>query len=218
MKSGTQETLARYVAAQSSSGGTRSLAAHPGRRFGYRPVMQSVELCGGNTLAKDVIRMGSPLSIVVTYSHDRPVRPLLGVAVKTIYGAPVFCVSDRYCEHLADSAPWRSGRVICTIDDLRLMPGTYSIDLYLGEAAEDFDIVFEAISFEVVAADLNGTGRLPHSSLGPIFCSARFQLMPEERDLTSPAGSPYNGSGNNARPEDGRSAEAELPPSEDTSN
>jgi lipopolysaccharide transport system ATP-binding protein len=219
LQSTPEEAVAHYVAGQAiSMTGTRSLADHPGRRLNYRSVMRSVELCCGNTETNGLVRMGSPLSIVVTYSHDRPFSPLLGVAVKTIYGAPVFCVSDRYSEHLVDCEPQSSGRVICTIDELRLTPGTYSIDLYLGEVAEDFDIIFDAISFEVVAADLNGTGRLAPSYLGPMFCSARFQLMPEERDLTSPAGSSYNGSSNNARPEGDRLTEAELPPSEDTSN
>ena len=202
MKSTPHEALSRYVATQSmSTTGSRSLAVHPGRRSYYKPSMQWVELYCENAPSNGVIRMGASLSIIVSYVHERPVRPLLGAVIKTLYGAGVFCVSDRYCEHVAGSVPRSCGRIICTIDDLRLMPGTYMIDLYIGEAGEDFDIVIDAISFEVVAADLNGTGRLAPSSLGPMFCSARFQLVPEDGDLTSLATSSYNGSTNNARPE-----------------
>jgi hypothetical protein len=58
------------------------------------------------------------------------------------------------------------------------MPGTYTLDLYLGEA-EDFDAISDAISFEVLAADLNGTGRLAPPSLGPTFCAATFESFPD---------------------------------------
>jgi lipopolysaccharide transport system ATP-binding protein len=183
-----RNVLARYVAEQTISGnGFRSLASHPGRRLDCQGAMQSVELHCGESQTNGVVRMGSSLSIIVTYSHNRALRPVLGAVVKTIYGAPVFCVSDRFCHQLTGCAPLSRGKVICTIDELRLMPGTYAIDLWLGDAGEDFDVVSDAISFEVVPADLNGTGQLAPSSFGPMFCSATWKLIPEDYDgLSAP--------------------------------
>jgi lipopolysaccharide transport system ATP-binding protein len=216
---GTPEAaVARYVAGEAISiTGTRSLADHAGRRLGFRSLMRSVELFCGDTQTDGVVRLGSPLSIIVTYSHDRAIRPVLSVAVKTIYNAPVFYVSHRFAERLDESQLRSCGRIICTIDALRLMPGTYSIDLYLGEVAEDFDIIVDAISFEVVGADLNGTGRLAPSSLGPMYCSARFELLPAEHGLKGPVPLSYNDSSNNSLPEACR-LEDELPPIEDASS
>lgn len=185
-KAAAQEAIAQYVSAQALSiSGTRSLVSHPGRRLGWQTSMELVELYCGNTPSNGVVRMGSALSIVVSYSHHSPVRPVLGVAVKTMVGAPVFYVGDRYSGQLADCTPRRRGRVICTIDELRLMPGSYTIDLYLGEVGEDFDIIVDAIYFEVIAADLNRTGRLPPSSLGPTYCPATFNLAPHNTDASN---------------------------------
>jgi lipopolysaccharide transport system ATP-binding protein len=194
VKGSTQEALSRYVAAQSvSSTGMRSLLEHRGRRLGCRPAMQLAELYCGDVQTNGVFRMGSALSIVVTYWHDRPVRPVLGAVFKTVYGAPVFAVTDRCSEQLADCVPISRGRVICTIDELRLMPGSYTIDLYLGDVAADFDVITDAMSFEVIAADLNGTGRLAPSWAGPMFCSATWKLLPEGRDgFPTPQPSPGN--------------------------
>ena len=180
----TQEALARYIAGQAvGSTGKRSLVSSPGRYRHCQPVMNAVELYSRDAQPTGVFRMGSAMSLIVTYQHDHPFSPVLGARFKTIYGAPVFTVSDRYCEQLADCVPLSRGRIVCSIDKLPLMPGTYIIDLYLGDAAGDFDVINEAISFEVIEADINGTGRLANASGGgPVFCSATWKLVPERCD------------------------------------
>jgi hypothetical protein len=60
-----------------------------------------------------------------------------------------------------------------------LMPGTYLVDLYLGDPGGDFDVVFEAFSLEVMPADMTGTGRLPPANLGHVYFPATFGLIPE---------------------------------------
>jgi hypothetical protein len=52
------------------------------------------------------------------------------------------------------------------------MPGKYYLDLYLGDAAGDVDVVKDAISFEVFPRDIFGTGKLPPASAGPFFVAA----------------------------------------------
>jgi lipopolysaccharide transport system ATP-binding protein len=186
MSGSPNETLTRYVAEQTIAGsGARSLLSHPGRGVKSETVMQTVELYSGAAQSNGTVRMGSALSIAVRYAYDRPLRALLGVTVKTAYGAPVFGVGARFSRDIADCAPASRGRIVCTIDELRLMPGTYILDLRLGDAAQVFDTVTDAISFDVVAADLNGTGRLAPSSFGPMFCAATFKSVPEEDDAST---------------------------------
>jgi lipopolysaccharide transport system ATP-binding protein len=182
MKGTSQEALARYAADQTINFGATCLVGHPGRRAGSEPVMQSVELYCGDDAVRGLVRMGSPLSIAVTYSAKGPVRPVLGAVVKTIYGTPVFCISDRFCEQLLDCMPTSQAMITCRIDELRLMPATYVVDLYLGDTRDDFDVINDAISFEVVPADLYGTGRLPPSWGGPMFCTATWRIAPTSRD------------------------------------
>jgi lipopolysaccharide transport system ATP-binding protein len=172
------EILSRYVAAGAELGsGERSLVQHPGRRGHCVPTMTRVELRSATALPTGVVRMGAPLEIRVTYAASRPVRPVLGAVIKTTYGAPVFCTSDRFCDQLIFCTPQAHGTVVCAIDKIPLMPGSYAIDLYLGDANGDFDVITEATSFEVLAADVTGGGRLPPSSLGPVYCSANWQLI-----------------------------------------
>jgi lipopolysaccharide transport system ATP-binding protein len=183
MKSTPHEVLRRYLADQPGTfTGACSLVTHSGRRANSKAAMQSVALYADGAPSNGVVRMGSKLDIVVSYAYQRAVRPLLGVVVETVYGAPVFCVSARFSDDLIDCAPLSQGRIICSIDDLRLMPGGYTMDLYLGNSVEDFDVVFDAISFEIVAAYLDGSGRLAPSSMGPMFCTARWRVATDGAD------------------------------------
>jgi lipopolysaccharide transport system ATP-binding protein len=170
--------MGRYVAEGAPpDSGAADLTAHPGRRHGDTPTMTRVELGNGAGPAAGAIRLGDPMEIRVSYRASRPLRPVLGSVIKTSYGAPVFCASDRFCSQLADCAPRAEATIVCRIERLMLIPGTYSIDLWLGDAGADFDVIFGAISFDVLAADLTGTGRLPGATLGPIFCDANWSIQ-----------------------------------------
>jgi drug/metabolite transporter (DMT)-like permease len=55
----------------------------------------------------------------------------------------------------------------------------YLLDLYCGDARHDLDVVHEAISFEVVPADVVSPGLLPPRIAGPMFLPATFEVLPE---------------------------------------
>jgi hypothetical protein len=90
---------------------------------------------------------------------------------------PLFAVSNRWTNDGADSQPKMSGTIGCNFEWLPLMPGTYVLDLFLGDFGDPYrvlDYIVEAISFEVVPADLLRTGMLPRSTDGPIFWPATW--------------------------------------------
>jgi lipopolysaccharide transport system ATP-binding protein len=155
------------------------LREHPGRRLGSVPTMTHVEFRSEQGMPSGTVRINAPMAVYVRYAAQRPLRPVLGIVIKTIYGAPVFCVSDRFCDQLVSCDPAIRATVVCTIARIPLLPGTYMIDLWLGDAGDDFDVIFDAISFEVLPADVTGTGRLPPPDHGPVFCEAQWQLFEE---------------------------------------
>jgi len=153
----------------------RSLVGHQGRKKPNH-LMQSIRLSssGATTAA---VPMGAPLSISVSFAGDPyPIRPVLGLLVRSNMGAPVFTVNNRFIGGYNFSDPVLSGTITCNLTNLPLMPGTYSVDLYLGDGAQDLDIIEHAISFEILPADYFGTGQLPHPSCGLIMIDASFQL------------------------------------------
>lgn len=173
-----RDVVAKYLALQTqANAGAISLAEHPGRRPGFKPHLRSLELRSGAKTAVGAISMGDPLSIVMSFEAASPLRPVVGVTIKTLEGAPVCSVNDRYSMQLRDCKIVSRGTVVCEIDKLMLMPGQYNIDVSFGDLGPELDVVSDAISFDVLPADLLGSGRLPPPGQGPMFCAGTWKLF-----------------------------------------
>jgi lipopolysaccharide transport system ATP-binding protein len=174
------QIVMRYMASElRAHSGTRSLVDHPGRRGDITPTMRSVSLHAGEGAPASVIRMGSPLTVRVEFAAPGPIRPILGVVLRTADGSPIFAVSNRFTNEGWDGEERGRGMIACRFKSLPLMPGTYLLDLHFGnfgDITSDLDVIREAISFEVVPADVLGTGMLPHAADGPIFWTARWAV------------------------------------------
>ena len=78
----------------------------------------------------------------------------------------MFGVNNRFIPGFEFGKVQEPATISCHFDDLPLMPGTYLVDLYFGNESRDLDVVHEAIAFEVVPADIFGSGKLPPSGRG----------------------------------------------------
>jgi lipopolysaccharide transport system ATP-binding protein len=172
------ELVRTYLAAGLETGsGRRSLHSHVGRTRRSGRVMTWVSLSSKSALASAAIPTGAPLSISVSFDSElRPVRPVLGVVVRTGAGVPIFGVNNRFIAGYNFLRPVSSGTITCTLERLALMPGNYYLDLYFGDGPEDVDVVEQAIAFEILPADFYGTGLLPPGNCGPVLADASFRL------------------------------------------
>jgi lipopolysaccharide transport system ATP-binding protein len=175
-KGDPRQIVMRYMASElRGHGGQRSLVEQQGRRADSISMLQSIRLISGGGGPTGVVRMGAQFEATVDFSAPHPIRPILGITLKTGEGAPLFGVSNRWTNQGINNQRVSSGKVTCKFERLPLMPGTYLIDLYFGDFGDpsrDLDIIRDAISFEVVPADLLGTGMLPRPTDGPVFWPA----------------------------------------------
>jgi lipopolysaccharide transport system ATP-binding protein len=171
--------------------GCIDLVDHLGRRAGSNRVMRAISVSGPDG-ALSSVRMGASIFFRLVFESPTPIRPCFGLTVKTERGFRVFHASDRNCNQLADCEPVSRGVVVCEIPDLRLIPGQYTVDLWL----EDFsflaslDMIADAVSFEVLPSDSFGTGRLPPASEGPVWVRAswRFERVPDASSISMSTG------------------------------
>jgi homopolymeric O-antigen transport system ATP-binding protein len=175
------EVVHKYITSEIRGGeGKRTLTNHSGRESGCVPVMRSVEIHSGEGPTGNV-RMGAPVSIRVAFRRDsEPFHPYLGVVIKNVHGQTMLTVNNDFLPGFELARPVESGAVVCDFDWLPLMPGTYSLDLYLGtNPYADIDVIHDAISFEILPADVFGTGKLPEAAWGMIFWPAKWRLEPQ---------------------------------------
>ena len=165
--------------------GSVDLTDHPGRKAGSTPAMTAITVAGADG-ASSSVRMGDSAFFQLAFASPTPIRPCFGMTVKTERGFSVFHASDRNCNQLAGYPPVSSGVVICEIPDLPLIPGRYTVDLWLDDFAimAGLDMVADAVTFEVIPSDIFGTGRLPPPSEGPVWVRASWRFDPG-RDLVA---------------------------------
>lgn len=166
-----------YESSQTATDAFVELSQHKGRTANSQTVMTSVELRNDFARPARQVAMGESLLVHVEFSARPPIRqPVLGVVVKTSLGAPVFGVNNRFIPGFDLDCQSPRAAIECRLDQVPLMPGVYWLDLWFGDAHRDIDVVYEAASFEVTAADVFSSGKLPPSSAGPIAWPATWRL------------------------------------------
>jgi lipopolysaccharide transport system ATP-binding protein len=176
----SNEVIGGYIASMMrTDSGTASLVNHPGRRTGWVRSMTSVKLSSVSAQPVAVVAMGAPLSVNVCFECPEPISPVLGIVIKNARGVPIIGFNNKYIGGYRFDQRVRCGTVSCHIDSVPLVPGSYFVDLWLNDGHDDIDVVFDGISFEVLAADVFRTGHLPPVGTGDIFMEARFSLTGE---------------------------------------
>jgi lipopolysaccharide transport system ATP-binding protein len=179
------EVIGHYLSVEAAPSSSRtSLSSHPGRRAGCEVMMRSVLLTSERGAPTTAVRMGEELGICVTYQSDRrSISPVLGLVVKNHLGAALFGVNNRIVGGYEFATSSNAGAVTCHLRALPLMPATYSIDLYFGDAYQDHDVIDDAVTFEVTPADVFGSGKLPGVECGSFVWPATWTYAPEAIDV-----------------------------------
>jgi len=173
----THEVIGAYMASMTRpESGTAALAGHPGRTGGSDGSMTSVTLAADGLEPASAVRMGGTLAVSVDFKSSKPISPVMGMVIKNSFGVAIIGVSNRIINGYHFGRRIASDSITCTIDNLPLLPGTHSIDLYLGDGPQDIDAVYDAISVQILPADVFGTGQLPPVGTGVIFWPAKFAL------------------------------------------
>jgi lipopolysaccharide transport system ATP-binding protein len=164
----------RALAAQLSA--EEHLENHPGRSSEGPPCMQWVRVTSRGP-DPDFISMGNDIEVEVRFATPEPLNSVtFWVFIKNGLGIPIFGVDTDMNPPKPLQGTIQQGRVVCRIDGLPLMPGSYSIDLYLGSHNMHLDVIHDACRFEVNAADVFGNGKIPHPTSGNIFWPARWEI------------------------------------------
>jgi lipopolysaccharide transport system ATP-binding protein len=141
-------------------------------------MMTGITLRNGDNVLAAAFRMGAAsLSVSVSFAAEsRAILPVIGIVVKNAHGFAIVGVNNKFIGGYRFENRVRSGTISCMVDSPPLLPGKYSLDVYLGDGAQDVDVVYDAISFEVQPADVFGTGQLPPPGTSLIYWPARFAL------------------------------------------
>lgn len=152
-----------------------SLVAHTGRAQHYMRWMETASITSQTN--GGTILMGDDVRIDVTFRATESVDNVnFGIVVKDSLGAALFTANNVVQPSQPLAHPLRRGSISCLLDKLPLLPGTYLLDFYLGTNGAHCDVVVDAISFDVHAADVFGSGKLQSTQFGRFFCPVKWLI------------------------------------------
>jgi lipopolysaccharide transport system ATP-binding protein len=128
-----------------------------------------MELSAANLSGNHKIDAGETLIISGKYQAQEEIdNPTIGLVIKNMYNVPVLGINNRsYGITLSRMQKGKAFEIV--LRDLPLMPGTYDIDLFIGDGLTDRHSFENILSFEVNDRLLFEGGKNPDSKLNPFI-------------------------------------------------
>jgi len=160
------------------------LSNHVNRQVKSRNVLRGLRISDASGNRTTSVPSGENLDLevtfdpsVVTYDYS------LGIDICDLSGAPLGQLwTSSHSNLLLSDVP--SGRVTCQVHSLPLIPGEYSLTIWVGDLEDWVDRIEHAVKLTVLPADHFGTGKLPHRRSGPMLVNGSWsQSVAEGRHL-----------------------------------
>lgn len=136
-----------------------------------------------NGRESNIILNGGLFEVRVSVLLDKLIqKPVLGIVIRDSLNIPIIGINNRhYGEDFADIS-LREGVFQISIPDFTLVPGGYSIDLFLGDRFQDFEVFENAYSFFVQSnvRDSILTGNLNNNLNRVLLEKVKWQLIQYE--------------------------------------
>jgi len=184
-----EEIIAAYCKHNSSSsfhGSSVSLTDHPGRNHGCQHLFRRVTLLDQDDHPTSSVLLGGSLTVDLEFSRI-PQRSETGILLEFCdqFGTPLARANSRVQSKIDFSTAPRH-QVRCTLENIRFLPGAYSLNVALDDASDYLDRIEGAIMFNVEPADIYGTGRLPSIRNGIFALETHWEDQKQLAETQSP--------------------------------
>jgi lipopolysaccharide transport system ATP-binding protein len=177
----------RHLATLVSEGQTVCLRNHSGRRPGSQALFERIALLDEQDAATSTISIGGTLQVDLKLASI-PSRSGTNLLIDLCdqFGSIIARANSRVQSFL-DFGSGEYNRVRCRLRNLRLLPGSYLLNIALGDGTEYLDRVDGAVRFSVEPTDVYGTGHIPSSRHGVIALETDWEASADGPNGTAPA-------------------------------
>lgn len=172
----TPSVTAAYLDDGGSTSCDVDLSEHPGRPPGMASILRRLRITdlAGNPV--QTVPVGTAVRFEIELDVPESV-PQAAVALRFHNSVGQCVLSCRTVDQYAETIELDGKSIIsCIVDDIRLVPGVYHVELLLSSANTMLDAVRSGLSIEVASSDIYGTGRTPEPKHGFYLASAEWSL------------------------------------------
>jgi lipopolysaccharide transport system ATP-binding protein len=168
--------IAAYLGARTEPKPAVDLTTVPRLDPRLTPVFTSLDVVDGEGNPVAAIGCGEPVEFHLGYTAPAEIaNPSFGIIISNGMGTPLFFLQTRAQLGLWHKAP-RSGRIVCRLDEVPLVPGEYLLTLGCLTGERQLDLLEHVASFTVEPRDFFNSGYLPHQLNGPVLIRAQWDL------------------------------------------
>jgi homopolymeric O-antigen transport system ATP-binding protein len=134
------------------------------RANSLRPrLLQKIEFyTDDNIPMKGYLPMGAPLKIRVHFPLSEPAENFqIGIGFNNMFGQRIFTAHSRFEPDRSHGKRVGPQVFVCNIPSLTLVPGRYTLRVWMDIGADEVDMVDDAARIQVIESDYYGTGRVP---------------------------------------------------------
>jgi lipopolysaccharide transport system ATP-binding protein len=108
------------------------------------------------------IKYNDDLVLEVDFETENIIKNLvIGIVIKDENDLAIVGVNNNTYNHKINYSDLKEGKVLLTISKLKLLPGFYKIDLFLGDSLNDIEVVYDALKFNIIESyDFETVNRL----------------------------------------------------------
>lgn len=163
----SKDAVHRYLnslsGSQNASGHMIDLTAATDRRSMVQPLLKRIEFyTDGDRPMIEGLQIGARLKVRVQFELPNPTSSFnIGLGFNNVFGQRIFTAHSQF-------EPQRSGQehsglqtFVCDIPSLTLMPGEYTLRLWLDIGNQEADLINDAARVSVIESDYYGTGKVP---------------------------------------------------------
>ena len=124
--------------------------------------------------------LGSEITIELSFNTKEFTtisNPVMGIVVNRIGYGSVGGVNTRMTGLSIESGHYSNGVIKCRLENITLLQGQYSVDVWLGDGQVDLDVVNEYLTFKIEESNIYGTGHPPFGNMGVIYLNPTWQLQ-----------------------------------------
>jgi lipopolysaccharide transport system ATP-binding protein len=152
------------------------LTAHPGRRPGMSRLLRRVSLFDAGNRPTTSVPIGGSFAIELELGDFVGESDMtLMIHLCDMFGTSLAQAHSKVQANI-DLTGLVHARARCLIDDLRLLPGDYTINVAVGDSGTNLDRIDNALRFSVLPANIYNTGKVPKRKDGLVALAARWQL------------------------------------------
>ncbi len=170
-------SIATYLGARAEPQAGVDLLAVPRLDPRLTPVYTRLELRASDGTPVSMVGSGEALEFHLSYTAPTDIiSPSFGIIVSNGMGMPLFFLQTRTQHGLVWETAPASGRLVCRLDEVPLVPGEYLLTIGCMTAERQLDLLEHVASFSVEPRDFFDSGYLPHPLNGPVLIRSAWEM------------------------------------------